>query len=136
MSTNWNITKTEMSPKLKCYQNRNVIELKCHKNWNVTKNEMSPKLKCLQNWNVTKTEMSSKLKFYLNWNVTISKNVIKIQIQIELQDIGTDHLGLVCFISGQFISSFHWQQEAGTPTHMEQCFIGAIPTSKNMREGS
>ena len=35
MSSNWNVTKTEMSPKLKC-----------HQNWNVTKTEMLPKLKC------------------------------------------------------------------------------------------
>ena len=43
---NWNVTKTEMSPKLKYYQ-----KLQCHQNWNVTKTEillkkMQPQLKC------------------------------------------------------------------------------------------
>ena len=39
-------------------------KIKCHQNWNVTKTEMSPKLKCLtklkyhKNWNITRTEMS------------------------------------------------------------------------------
>ena len=34
-----------------------LIKLKYHLNWNVTKNEMSLKLKCLQNLNVPKTKM-------------------------------------------------------------------------------
>ena len=38
----------------------------CHHNWNVTKTEMLPKLKCQRNWNVTKTEMSPKLKSHQN----------------------------------------------------------------------
>ena len=40
-----------MTLKLKCYQNW------CVKNWNVTKTEISSKLKCHHNWSVTKSEM-------------------------------------------------------------------------------
>ena len=50
---NGNLTKTDMSPKLKC-----------HQIWNVTKTEVSPKLNCHQNWSVIKTEMLPKLKCY------------------------------------------------------------------------
>ena len=104
---NWNFTKTKISPKLKCYQNWNFIELKCHQNRNVTKTKMSPKLQCFQNWNVTKTKMLPKLKCYQNWNVTKSKNIIKIQIWIlrKIQEIGTDHLGLV-ILSIQIIAIY------------------------------
>ena len=96
---NKNVTKTDMSSKLKYYQNWNVTKTdmsprqKCHQNWIVTKTEMSAKLKCHQNWNVMKTEMLPKLKCYQNWNVTKHNNVLKIKIKI--QEIGTDHLGLV-----------------------------------------
>ena len=40
-----------------------------------------------------KTEMLPKQKCYQNWNVTKYSNVLKIKIKI--QEIGTDHLGLV-----------------------------------------
>ena len=55
---NPNVTKTQMSPKQKCYQNSNVIKTqmslkrKCHQNANVTKTQMSP------NTIVTKRKMS------------------------------------------------------------------------------
>ena len=66
---NWNVTKTEMSPKLKYHQNWIVTKKKCHQNINVTQIEMSqnwksPKLNCHQNWNVTKSEMFSSLKMF------------------------------------------------------------------------
>ena len=67
---NWNDTKTEMSPKLNVTKAEMSIKLKCHRNWNVTRTEMLPKLKCHQNWNVTETEISLKLKYYQHWNVT------------------------------------------------------------------
>ena len=38
-----------------CRQNGNVNKTEISLNWNVTKTELSPKLKCHQNWNVTKT---------------------------------------------------------------------------------
>ena len=91
-SKKWNFTITEMSPKLKYYQNSNdkknpemsrklssklkyyqnwiviktdmSLKLKYHQIWNVTKTEVSPKLNCHQNWNVIKTEMLPKLKWY------------------------------------------------------------------------
>ena len=66
---NWNITKTEMLPKLKCHRT------KCHQNWNVTKTKMSPKLKCHQNWNITKTES------HQNWYVTKTEMSPKLQYQ-------------------------------------------------------
>ena len=40
-----------------------------------------------------KTEMLPKLKCYQNWNITKHNNILKIKIKI--QEIGTDHLGLV-----------------------------------------
>ena len=48
---NGNVTKTDMSSKLKCFQNSNI-----------TKIDMSPRLKCHKNRSVTKSEML--LKFY------------------------------------------------------------------------
>ena len=93
---NWNVTKTEMSPKLKCHQNWNVTKtvmspkLKCPQNWKVTKTEMSqtemsPKLKCHQNLNVTKTEMSPKLKCNQNWNVTKTEMSTKLKCRQNLK---------------------------------------------------
>ena len=69
---NFDATKTEMSP-----------ILKCHKNWKVTNTEISPKLKkspklkIHQKFKVTKTEMSSKLKCHKKIKVTKTWNVIK-----------------------------------------------------------
>ena len=86
----WNVTNTEMSPKLKCHQNWNVAKnelppkLKCHLKWNVTKTEMSPKLKCHQNLNVTKTEMSPKLKCHQNWNVKKTEMSPRLKYQQNL----------------------------------------------------
>ena len=65
---NWNIIKTVMSPKQKSHKNWNVTKTKWHQKWNVTKAVMSLKLKCHLN------EMLPKLKCYQNWNVTKSKN--------------------------------------------------------------
>ena len=57
------ITKTEMSIKLKCYQNGNVTKNEMLPKTEMShKAEMSPKLKCCQNKNVTKTKKSPKLK--------------------------------------------------------------------------
>ena len=127
MSKNGNVTKTDMSSKLKYYQNLNVTKTytstkqKCHKKWNVIKTEMSqnwnvpqlkcpttemsPKLKFHQFWIVTNTEISLKLKRYQNWNVTKHCNVLKIKIKI--QEIGTDHLGLVSMVANQHPGAYY-----------------------------
>ena len=52
-----------MSQKLICHQDKNV-----KKNFIVTKTEMSAKLKCHQNCNVMKTEMLPKMKCPQNQN--------------------------------------------------------------------
>ena len=98
-----------MSLKIKFHQNWNVTKNN-HPDWNVTKTEMSLKLKCHYNWNVTKTEMlwktdvATKLKCYQNWNSTLTEMLQNIKIfskwnlnPKKIQEIGTDHLGLVCF---------------------------------------
>ena len=90
-----------MSPKLKCHQKKSPQlkchqKLKCHYNWNVTKTEMSwetdvaPKLKCYQNLNFTLTEMLHDLKMSSKWYLN----------QNKIQEIGTDHLGLVSLFGG------------------------------------
>ena len=65
----WNISRTELSPKLKRQQKLSVTKpemspkLNCHETELSPKTEISsklgrsPKLKCNQNWNVTKTLM-------------------------------------------------------------------------------
>ena len=70
-----------MSPKLKCHQNFK----KNHKNWNITKTEMSLKLKYHQNWNVAKTEISPNLKCYQNWNVTITEMLQNQKVSLKIQ---------------------------------------------------
>ena len=85
---NWNITKTEMLLKLICHQNLNVTKLKGHQKWSFTKTELSPKLKCDQNWNVTKTE-------------SLPNIIMSSKIKIKIQEIGTEHLGLVPSILSQ-----------------------------------
>ena len=45
-------------------------KLKCYQNWNVTKPEMSPKIKIHQELMMTKNRISSKLKCQLKGNVT------------------------------------------------------------------
>ena len=47
---NWDVTKTEISPKLNCHQHKKVTK-KISIRWNVTKTDMS---QCL---NVSKTQM-------------------------------------------------------------------------------
>ena len=76
------------------------LKLKCHQNWNVTKKitptEMSLQLKCHKNWNVmrnwcgSKTEMLHNLKMPSKWYLN----------QNKIQEIGTDHLGLVSLFGG------------------------------------
>ena len=66
-------------------------KLKCHQNGNVTKTKISPKLQCYLNYNVTKTKMPPKLKCYKMKKCPKNQNLN----QIKIQDIGTDHLGLV-----------------------------------------
>ena len=56
--------------------------LKRHQNWSFTKTELSPKLKCHQNWNFTKTEV-------------LPNNLMSSKVQIRIQEIGTEYLGLV-----------------------------------------
>ena len=93
---NWNVTKTDLSPKQKCHQNWNVTntemspKLKFYQNWYVTQTEVSTKLNRHQNWNFINTDISPKLKSYKNWYVIKYNNVIKIKIQ----EMGTDYLGL------------------------------------------
>ena len=41
-----------MGPKMECDHIDTLLELKHHLDGNVTKTEISPKLKCHQNWNV------------------------------------------------------------------------------------
>ena len=88
---NWNVTKAEISLKLKS------LKLKFCKNWNVTKTEVSLKLKWHWNWNVTKTEKAPKLKYqqnyemslqlkcHQNWNVTKTKNFTKTEMSLKLK---------------------------------------------------
>ena len=98
--------KTKMSPKLKCHYNWNVIKTemspkKNHPNWNITKTEMSLKLKCQklkcheklmwhQNWNVTKTrkftltEMLQNLRVSSKWNLNQNKSRRLAQIMLVL----------------------------------------------------
>ena len=68
-----------LSPKQKCPQ------LKCHKNCNVTRTEMSLKLKIHQNMSehlkFYQTEMSTKLKYHQNWNFTKTEMSLKLEIQ-------------------------------------------------------
>ena len=91
---NWNVTKIERSPKLKCQKTEMSQQLKCHQNWNVAKTEMSPKLKCYQNWNVTITKILHNLKMSLK-----SKSIIK-------SNPGY-HLVLVSFINNTTIFSLN-----------------------------
>ena len=49
------------------------------------KSDVAPKRKFYQNWNLTLTEMLQNLKVSSKWNLN----------QIKIQEIGTDHLGLV-----------------------------------------
>ena len=83
---NWNVTKTEKSPKLKYHSNKKKInktktltqieispKIYGHQNWNVTKIKISslklklkPKLKCHKKIIVTKAEMWPKLKYHQN----------------------------------------------------------------------
>ena len=71
-----NVTKIEMSLKIKCHQKCSVTEtemlpkLKCHLHWIVATAEMSLTVIRHQIWNVTKTAISPKLKYHQNWNVT------------------------------------------------------------------
>ena len=62
-----------MLPKPECNQNRNNRKLIFHQNWNVTKTEMSLKLKYHQKFcqklDITKTELAPKHKCHQNWNV-------------------------------------------------------------------
>ena len=58
-----------MSPKLKCYKNRNVI-----------KAEMTYKLKYQKNLSFNKTEMSPKLKFH---QLSLTKTLMSLQQKIS-----------------------------------------------------
>ena len=83
---NWNVTKTEMSQKLKCHE----------------KTDVAPKLKCYQSWNFTLSKMLQNLKISSKWNLNHN----------QIQEIGTDHLGLVqIYVSShraKFLSKTFW----------------------------
>ena len=68
-----------MLSKQKCYQNWNISHAEMSTNLNVTKTEMPPKIKHHQNWYITKSEMTLNPKSHQNWNFT-AWNVTKTEI--------------------------------------------------------
>ena len=112
---NWNVTETEMSPKLK------YSKLKCHENLNVTKTQVSPKLKNHLKWNITKTKMSLKLKCHHNDHIW---DVYKWICQLKNQDIGTDCFGLV---------SWHLRIVPPLPKKYATCNVSYVKDIQNYR---